>query len=75
MALVAKGRDSGAELEQGSGRQTDSVSAVRLGNTATAVVVIGAAASAAGGILWFTAPNASLRVGTSGRDLMVRGTF
>jgi hypothetical protein len=75
LGLVAKGHDSAAELEKGSGRQTDSASAVRLGNTATVVAVIGAAASAAGGILWLTAPSASLRVGTNGRDLMLRGTF
>jgi hypothetical protein len=75
LGLVAKGHDSVAEREGGRTGQTDSASAVRLGNTATAVVVIGAAAGAAGGVLWLTAPTAWLRVGTSGRDLMLRGTF
>jgi hypothetical protein len=72
LGLVAKGQDSTA-LKESS--HTDSVSAFRLGNTATAVFVIGVSVAAVGGIIWFTAPTASPRVGTNGRDLFLRGTF
>jgi hypothetical protein len=75
LGLVAKTQDSTAETEVGQASHTDSESAVNLGNIATIVTVIGVAATAVGAIIWLTAPNASAKVGTNGRELLLWGTF
>ena len=76
IALDAKSRDNRAAGESGIARQTDSSSAVSEGNAATVVVCVGAAMAAAGVLLWLTAPSSrALAVGTSGREVILRGSF
>jgi hypothetical protein len=75
LGLVAKAQDTTAKAEPGLARHTDSVSAVNLGNAATAVMVIGGVVTAVGVVIWLTAPNAPAQVGTNGRELLVGGTF
>jgi hypothetical protein len=75
IALVAKAHDSAAAVEPGIARHTDSVSAVNLGNAATVVVVVGAAATAAGAVVWLTAPTGRPQFGTKGQEILLRGTF
>jgi hypothetical protein len=75
LGLVAKVEDTTAKAEPGLARHSDSVSAVNLGNAATAVMVIGGVVTAVGVVVWLTAPNAHAQVGTNGRELLVGGTF
>jgi hypothetical protein len=75
IGLVAKGHDNAAAGEPGTARHVDSVSAVNLANTATAVVVVGAVVAVAGVVVWLTAPTGRPQLGTNGREILLRGTF
>jgi hypothetical protein len=76
LGLVAKAQDSAAESEPWPARHTDSASAVSLGNAGTVVAVTGAVATAAGVIIWMTAPTAAgPQVGMTGQEVVLRGTF
>jgi len=75
IGLVSKANDNAAKNETGTNRNTDSVSAFNLGNVGTAVFVGGAVAAAVGVVVWFTAPSAPTRIGTDGRELLLRGSF
>jgi hypothetical protein len=75
IGLVAKTQYNAAAAEGGTARHTDSVSAANLGNVGTAVFVVGALATAAGVVIWLTAPSAPAQVGTNGRQLLLRGEF
>ena len=89
VALDAKSKDNRAEGEPGTARQTDSAGAVREGNAASVVLGAGAAVAAVGIVLWLAAPRTSapgtssapperrpsLAVKTTGRDLVLLGTF
>jgi hypothetical protein len=75
MGLVAKGEYNKAVGESGNARKNDSGSAVGLGNAASAVVGIGAAAVAAGIVVVLTAPSGKATVGFNGRDIFVGGSF
>jgi hypothetical protein len=56
----------GSEIQQ---------SAMRRGNVATVVFVSGAVFTAAGAVLWLTAPKAEVKMGLSPKEIFVRGTF
>jgi hypothetical protein len=75
IGLVAKANYNAAANEIGDPRHTDSLSAFNLGNVGTVVFVGGAVAAAAGFVVWLTAPTAPARIGTNGRELLVRGAF
>jgi hypothetical protein len=75
MGLVAKSQYDTAKTEVGTQRHDESVSAVSLGNAATAIVGIGAAVAVGGAVLWLTAPSASVQVGTTGTGAFVSGRF
>jgi hypothetical protein len=75
IGLVAKAQDNAAAARVGMARYTDSVNAANLGNVGTAVFVVGALATAAGVVIWLTAPSAPAQVGTNGRQLLLRGEF
>jgi hypothetical protein len=74
LGLVAKLNDNSAEVEA-TNRHADSSSAARLGDLATAVVCAGAAVTAAGIVLWLTAPDEPIRVGAMPSGLVVAGSF
>jgi hypothetical protein len=74
LALVAKLNDNSAQVEA-TNRHADSLSAARLGDLATAVVCAGASLTAAGVVLWLTAPDEQLRVGAAPSGLFVGGSF
>ena len=75
LALDAKSKDNAAASEPGIARQTDSHSAAQQGNVATVVFAVGAAAVAAGVVLWLLSPAPRTQVGTDGHELLLRGTF
>jgi hypothetical protein len=75
LALVAKSQFNTAERESGSARHTDSVHAGQLADVATVVLIAGGVATAAGIVVWLTAPKASVAVGTNGSMVFLRGTF
>jgi serine/threonine-protein kinase len=75
VALAAKSQENAALGESGTQQHDDSLSAVRLGNVATAVVVSGAVLTAGGFVLWLTAPRASARVGFAGTGVALAGSF
>jgi len=75
LALVAKSQENTALGENGSQQHDDSLAAVRMGNAATAVGVSGAVLTAAGVVLWLTAPRATGRVGLGARGVVLEGTF
>jgi hypothetical protein len=75
VALMAKSQMNAAQSETNPAAHSDSVSALGTGNLATVVVGIGAAAVVAGAIVWFTAPDAPVTVGTNGSALLVGGRF
>lgn len=75
LALVAKSQYEKAAGEGFPARDTDSASAVGTGNAATILVLAGGAVTAAGVVVWLTAPRATVTVGTNGRDLLLRGSF
>jgi hypothetical protein len=75
VALMAKSQMNAAQNEANPASHSDSVSALNTGNLATVVVGIGAAAAVAGAIVWFTAPDAPVTVGTSGSALLIGGRF
>lgn len=75
LGLVAKSKYNTAAGETGPARQTDSQSAVNTGNVATVVFCVGAAALAAGVVVWLTAPHAAAAVGTNGSEVFVRTRF
>jgi hypothetical protein len=72
---VAKADDDAARNELGTARHTDSQNAANLGDTATVIAGIGAALAIGGAVFWLTAPNDSVRVGSSGSSVLVRGSF
>jgi hypothetical protein len=72
IALVAKTKDATAETET-TNRHADSISATNLGNVATVVVGVSAVVTAAGFVLWLTAPDARVQVGAA--PLLVAGSF
>jgi hypothetical protein len=74
IGLVAKLDDNSAEVET-TNRHADSTSAARLGDLGTAVACAGAALTAAGVILWLTAPDEQLRVGAAPSGLFLGGSF
>jgi hypothetical protein len=75
MGLVAKSQYDTAKADSGTQRHDESVSAVSLGNAATAIVGIGAAVAVGGAVLWLTAPDARVQIGTMGTGALVRGSF
>ena len=75
LGLEAKSKDVTASGEPGAARQTDSQSAARLGNVATIVFGVGAAALAGGVVLWLLAPSPRAAVGTNGREVFLGGSF
>jgi hypothetical protein len=75
LVLVAKSQYDTAVGETGSARHSDSVSAHGLADGATIGFLAGAVATAAGAVVWFTAPRAPVSVGTNGRSLFLTGSF
>jgi hypothetical protein len=75
LGLVAKSKFSSAEKESSTSRVTDSSSAVSLGDVATGVVIGGAVVTAAGLMVWLTAPSAPVQVGANAGQVFVRGSF
>ena len=76
IGLVAKAQyDTAKTASTGALRHDDSVGAASLGNVATVVVSVGAAVAAAGLVLWLTAPDAPVQVGTTGRGAVVHVQF
>jgi hypothetical protein len=75
LGLSAKSQYDKATGEAGPPRHDDSVSAVNTGNLATIVLAVGGATAVAGGILWITAPDRNVTLGTSGQALVLRGVF
>jgi len=71
---VAKSKDQSAQSESVN-RNADSTSAVNLGNAATVIAGVGAAITAGGLILWLTAPDAPVQVGTSPAGVLLSGRF
>ncbi len=75
LGLVAKAQDDAARDAPWPAKHDDSVGAANLGDAATIVALVGAGVTAAGVIVWLTAPKAHAEVGTNGRELFLRGTF
>jgi hypothetical protein len=75
LGLMAKSEFNTALGETGAAQRNDSTSAVHGGNVATVVMAVGGGVAAAGIILWLTAPNAAVAVGTTGREIHARWTF
>ncbi len=76
LALAAKGEENQAEGETPLARQTaDSTNAVREGNVATGIALVGGFAAVAGIVLWLTAPSARARVTLVGPSLVLGGSF
>jgi hypothetical protein len=75
LGLVAKSEYSTAEGESGAAQRADSASAVKGGDAATVVMVVGGVVAATGLVVWLTAPSASVSVGTTGRQVLARWTF
>jgi hypothetical protein len=75
VGLMAKSQMNAAQSETNPASHSDSLSALNTGNLATVIVGIGAAAAVAGAIVWFTAPDAPVTVGTSGSALLIGGRF
>lgn len=76
IGLVALSQyDSAKNDATGAQRHDDSTNASNLGNVATVFVAIGAAVTVSGVILWLTAPDAAVQVGTTGTGALVRGAF
>ena len=73
--VVAKSQYNGATNEHGPSRVDDSARAVHLANAGGLLVTIGAAMTVSGGVLWWTSPSSPARVGTDGRELLLRGSF
>jgi hypothetical protein len=69
---LAKSKDQSAQSESAN-RNADSTSAVNLGNAATVAASVGAAITAAGLILWLTAPDEPVQVGASPTGVLVSG--
>jgi hypothetical protein len=75
LGLAAKSKFNSAEGEPSPLRETDSASAVSLGNVATGFVIAGAVVAAAGLVVWLTAPSARVQVGMKGGQVLVKGSF
>jgi hypothetical protein len=77
LGLVAKSQFNSAESESGNTRHADSVNAGKLADTATVLWIVGGVATAAGIVVWLTAPKAPahVSVGASGPAVFVRGEF
>jgi hypothetical protein len=75
MGLVAKSQFNTATGESGPARHTDSVGAGGLADAATVVLVTGAVLTAAGVVVWLTAPKAPVAVGTNGSAVFLAGSF
>jgi len=75
VGVAAKSEDSAAKNETGLQQYNDSKSAVNEGTAASVVLGVGAAVAAAGVVLWLTAPKAVVGVGTTGREVYLRGSF
>jgi hypothetical protein len=75
VGLVAKSKFNTAEGESSPARETNSASAVSLGNAATGLVIGGAVVAAAGLVVWLTAPSARVQVGANVGQVIVRGSF
>jgi hypothetical protein len=75
LALLAKVQDDAAAAEHGDMRVSDAADAVHLANSATVVVLTGAAAAAAGLVIWLTAPRTAATIGFNGRELGLRVKF
>jgi hypothetical protein len=75
LGLAAKSKFNSAENEASPERESDSASAVSLGNVATSFVIGGAVVAAAGLVVWLTASSAPVQVGTNGGQVLVRGSF
>lgn len=73
LALVADVQYNSAKGESGTARVHDSSTAVTTGNVATVLSVVGLAAAAVGGVVWFTAKTDPVRVGASPAG--VEGSF
>jgi tetratricopeptide (TPR) repeat protein len=75
LGLGAKAKFDEAEQKVGQARHDESVSAAGRGDVATVVFVAGAAAAAAGVVVWLTAPSAPVAVGTTGEAIFMTGRF
>jgi hypothetical protein len=75
LGLAARHRFEEAQGETGVSRYDDSLSATRVGNTATLFFGLGAAFTAAGAVVWLTAPNMPLGVSTNGRAILMQTRF
>jgi hypothetical protein len=75
LGLVANSQFHSAEGEAGGARHTDSVHAGQLADIATGVLIGGAVVTAAGVVVWMTAPRARVAVGLSGLSAVVGGSF
>jgi hypothetical protein len=75
MIVLAKSQHDVALTEHGEPRVNDSANAVHLANTATAVVIVGGVLTAGGAVLWLTLPGARTRLGTTGQELVLWGSF
>jgi hypothetical protein len=75
IAIMAKSQYDTATGESGPARHNDSVDAGNLADVASVVLVAGAVATAAGAVLWLTAPRAPVAVGTNGTGVFLAGSF
>ena len=75
VGLLAKSQMNTARSEANPAAHNDSVSAVNMGNLGTILVGVGAAVTAAGAVVWLTAPDSKVSVGTSGSAVLVSGSF
>ena len=78
LGLMAKSQYDTATGENGPARHTDSVNAGNLADVASVVLIAGGVVTAAGLVVWLTAPKAHtapLAVGTSGSSVFLTGSF
>ncbi len=73
--LTAKSEFSTAESESGAAQRSDSASAVKGGDIATAAMIGGGIVAAVGLVVWLTAPDGAVTVGTTGRQVLARWDF
>jgi hypothetical protein len=74
LGLVAKSQYDSAQNET-TNRHNDSVSAGQLADVATVVLIGGGVLTAAGAVIWITAPTGQVAVGTNGRGVFAVGSF
>ena len=75
LGLIAKSKFDAANDRTGAPRHADSVHAGQMADAATVVLAVGAAATAAGAVIWLTAPRARVSVGVNVQGVTLSGNF